>query len=223
MESDKNLLKRVGELGYPLLETEANEDPNAILADVIKSRDPRLWQGFPVMLANAGEKGSLNYDQLKTQLDSQKDINQSRQLLFMSFALYDYLGLSFTWAKRLLGQYSASTRKEYFLFLNRFKGGHDFRLGQYQMSAEKIKRIFQNYFGQTRLPLRNLLSGREELSLEYSLSQIFSPKQKDLVFKKLRREKLSKTEKEYFSRVVKKKILALANPELHRLAQRLIE
>jgi hypothetical protein len=223
MESDKNLLKRVSDLGYPLLETEANEDPNAILADVIKSRDPRLWQGFPVMLANAGEKGSLNYDQLKTQLDSQKDINQSRLLLFMSFALYDYLGLSFTWAKRLLRQYSPSTRKEYFLFLNKFKTGQDFRLGHYQMSAEKIKRIFQNYFGQTRLPLRNLLSGREELSLEYSLSQIFSPKQKDLIFKKLRREKLSKTEKEYFSRAVKKKILALANPELHRLAQRLIE
>jgi len=35
--------------------------------------------------------------------------------------------------------------------------------------------------------------------------------------------KLSKTETEYFSRVVKKKLLALANPDLHRLARRLIE
>jgi hypothetical protein len=41
--------------------------------------------------------------------------------------------------------------------------------------------------------------------------------------KKLKREKLSKTEKEYYSRVVKKKILALANSQLHNLARRLIE
>jgi len=69
----------------------------------------------------------------------------------------------------------------------------------------------------------NILSIREEFGLEYSLSQIFSPGQKDLVLKKLRREKFSKTENEYFSRVVKKKLLALADPELHRLARRLIE
>jgi hypothetical protein len=61
------------------------------------------------------------------------------------------------------------------------------------------------------------------LSLEYSLSQVFSPKQKELFLKKLKREKLTKTEKEYFSRAVKKKVLALANPELHRLSQKLLD
>jgi len=71
--------------------------------------------------------------------------------------------------------------------------------------------------------MENILSVREELGLEYSLSQIFSPSQKEIILKKLRREKLSKTEIEYFSRVVKKKLLALANPDLHRLARRLIE
>jgi len=69
----------------------------------------------------------------------------------------------------------------------------------------------------------NILSVREEFGLEYSLSQIFSPAQKELVVKKLKREKFSKTENEYFSRVVRKKLLALANPEMHRLARRLIE
>lgn len=223
MESDRRLLKRVSELGYPLLETETNEDPNTILADVVKSRDARLWEGFPVMLANAGEKSSLDYGQVTIQLVSQEDKNQFRQLLFMSLALYEYLGISFGWTQKLLSGFSSLLKKEYFLFLNNFKDGYDFRLGSYQMSAEKIKRIFQNYYGQSSKPLRNLLMGREELSLEFSLSQIFSPKQKDLILKKLKREKLSKTEKEYFSRVVKKKILALANSQLHSLARRLIE
>jgi len=70
---------------------------------------------------------------------------------------------------------------------------------------------------------RKLKQKHEELSLEYALSQLFSPKQKELFQKKLKGELLTKTEKEYFSRTVKKKVAALANPELHRLAQELME
>jgi hypothetical protein len=33
----------------------------------------------------------------------------------------------------------------------------------------------------------------------------------------------AKTEKEYYSRTVRKKVAALANPELHRLAQKLMD
>jgi hypothetical protein len=40
--------------------------------------------------------------------------------------------------------------------------------------------------------------------------------------KKLKGEKMTKTEREYFSRSVKKKVLALANPDLHKLATRLV-
>jgi hypothetical protein len=47
---------------------------------------------------------------------------------------------------------------------------------------------------------------------------LFSPKQKELVFKKYNEEPLTKTEQEYYSRVVKKKIMALANSELRRIA-----
>jgi len=41
--------------------------------------------------------------------------------------------------------------------------------------------------------------------------------------KKLSGDALTKTEKEYYSRVVRKKVAALANPELNRLAQKLME
>ena len=91
------------------------------------------------------------------------------------------------------------------------------------MSSQRLKVAFDNYFNQERSKLNDLLSVKEELGLEYALSQVFSPKQKELFLKKLRHEKLTKTEKEYFSRVVKKKALALANSELHRLSQKLLE
>jgi hypothetical protein len=42
-------------------------------------------------------------------------------------------------------------------------------------------------------------------------------------FAKLDGVPLTKTEKEYFSRAVKKKVVALANAELHRMAQQLLE
>ena len=90
------------------------------------------------------------------------------------------------------------------------------------MPGQRLKTMFNNYFSQSQAKLNELLSVKDELSLEYSLSQVFSPKQKELFLKKLKREKLTKAEKEYFSRTVKKKVLALSNAELHRLSQKLL-
>jgi hypothetical protein len=58
--------------------------------------------------------------------------------------------------------------------------------------------------------------------LDRLLGLLFSAKQKELVFKRLKGLHLSKTEREYFSRVVKKKLAAVADPELQGVAARLI-
>ena len=50
------------------------------------------------------------------------------------------------------------------------------------------------------------------------LDLLFSEKQKELVFKKLRGQHLTKTEREYYSRVVKKKLIAIADGEMQELA-----
>ena len=89
--------------------------------------------------------------------------------------------------------------------------------------SSRLKETFNTYFEQDAEKTRNLKEKYEELSLEYALSQLFSPKQKELFKKKLKGEPLNKTEKEYYSRTVKKKVSALANPEPHRLAQKLLE
>ena len=95
-------------------------------------------------------------------------------------------------------------------------------LGNNLFSASRLKETFRNYFEQHAEKTKQLKE-KHELSLEYALSQLFSPKQKELFRKKLEGEPLSKTEKEYYSRTVKKKVSALANPELHRLAQKLMD
>jgi len=60
------------------------------------------------------------------------------------------------------------------------------------------------------------------MQLELLLSEIFTSRQKILLRKKAEGKPLSKTEREYFSRVVKKRLKALANDELHRFALNLL-
>jgi len=50
------------------------------------------------------------------------------------------------------------------------------------------------------------------------MDHLFSEKQKELVFKKVKGLHLTKTEREYYSRVVKKKLSAIANAEMQGLA-----
>lgn len=61
---NSDLLKRVNALGFPLFGVDEEQNANLTLADMVKSRDLRLWEGFPVVLANSAEKGLFNYDKV---------------------------------------------------------------------------------------------------------------------------------------------------------------
>jgi len=219
----ENLLKRLASLGFPLLEAEKDEKANSTLADLVASRDRRLWEGFPVVLANSAEKGLFDYDEVEAQLKSPSDKVNLALLIEFSLALYETLGLKFPWADKLQSLFkSEDTKRAHGKYLAAFKNDREFFVQGSSMSSQRVKAVFDNYFRQTQAHLDDLLSVKEVMGVEYALSQVFSPKQKELFLRKLRNEKLTKTEKEYFSRVVKKRVLALANPELHRLAQKLL-
>ena len=212
MTKDKNLLKELGKLGFPLFESEETQDANATLSEVAKNRDLRLWEGFPVVLATSAERGLLDFGKL-----------YPNGLVAMSLALYRAMNLKFPWAEKLYHALPVRNKKEFDCFLKKLKKDEVFKVEGLAMSSQRLKSTFKNYFRQTQTKLNDLLSVKEELGLEYALSQVFSPKQKELFLKKLKNEKLNKTEREYFSRAVKKKVLALANPELHRLSQKLLD
>jgi hypothetical protein len=220
---NSNLLRRVSALGFPLFEVEEDQNANLTLADMVKSRDSRLWEGFAIVLANTAERGLLNYEKVKWYLKNSSDKAYLALLVSLSLAVYRFFNLKFSWAAELQNLLSKQGKKEFTGYLEKLKNDGNFNVAGREMSAPKLKSVFNNYFSQSQAKLDDLLSAKEELSLEYSLSQVFSPKQKELFLKKLKREKLTKTEKEYFSRVVKKKVLALANQELHRLSQKLLE
>lgn len=218
---NNSLLKRVSALGFPLFGVEEEQNANLTLADMVKSQDLRLWEGFPVVLAHSAEKGLFNYGKVNGYLKKPFDKSYLASLMVLSLALYKFFNLKFSWADEFYSSLSSDRRKEFAGFLNKLKTDSELNVAGREMSAQRLKSMFNNYFSQSKAKLNEFLSVKDELSLEYALSQVFPPKQKELFLKKLKREKLTKTEKEYFSRVVKKKVLALANPELHRLAQSL--
>jgi hypothetical protein len=223
MVKNNDLLARLSKFGFQLFEPDKSQDANRALADMVRSRDLRLWEGFPVVLANSASKALFDYNKVKGYLKTPKDRSNLLKLFAMSAALYKISGAEFPWANALFATLNSGAKKEYDRFFNALKNGNDFEFDGQNMSSARLKTTFNNYFAVSGARLNELLLEKEEMGLEYALSQLFSPKQKDLFLKKLKGEKLTKTEKEYFSRAVKKKVTALANTNLHRLAQKLLE
>lgn len=219
MKTNKDLLDRLAALGFPLMETEKEVDANATLAEVVKSDELRLWEGFPVLLMHSAEKGLFDYERVKGRLKPDKKRNLD-YLLLMSLVLYKTLDLKFSWTKKLLSDLPFSPEE----FRKRgrdFKDKGWFKTETMFLPANRLTTDFQNYFQENVLRYNDTLTPKEDFDLEYSLSQVFSPKQKELFLKKLHGENLSKTEKEYYSRSVRKKVRALANEKLHQLAKSL--
>jgi hypothetical protein len=77
-------------------------------------------------------------------------------------------------------------------------------------------------FDSTDAKAAKIIAGaRPSAQLSISLDRLFPPKQKDLIFKKLNAESLTKTEREYYSRVVRKKLKAIAMSEVRKIADAL--
>ena len=219
---DKDLLNRLKKLGFVFFEPEETEDVSLTLADMVRSGDLRFWEAFPVVLASVVEKGLFYPEKVYAFLEDVKHKSVFESLLAMSLALYNVLGSKYSWTGDVQDSLSPEKKKEYGLYLAALEKGGEMAVGVRVMSAERLKKVFKDYSRKEAEGLRDLLSVKEDLGLEYAMAQVFSPKQKELFLKKLRGEVLSKTEKEYYSRVVKKKVSALANTDLHRLSRELL-
>jgi hypothetical protein len=215
----RSLLEKVSKMGFPLLETEGQVDVNGALADVVKSKEIRLWEAFPTLLAYSEEKALFSDPAVRSRLtEGERHILDS--LLCMSLGLYRFFALKFSWVRNITYTAALSDQKLRAME-DAFKNKREVRVGPNLLSAGRVATHFRNYFHREERDLKGLLSRKEEFALEYALAQVFSPKQKELFLKKMRGARLSKTEREYYSRCVRKKVTALANEELHRLAKSL--
>ena len=220
--SNPELMQSLSMLGLPMFVPSQDVNVNEVLADVVKSRDTRLWETFPVLLVNAAERYQFSPENVE-QLLFDEDRNNFHQLFLLASSVYSFYHLTFSWLntfKKGLSSDEKSQISQWKTFLTHNK---TFGWGNTEIDPERIKRTFKLYFEQNADKSRRSKEKYEEFSLAYSLSQVFSPKQIDLFKKRLEGTALTKTEQEYYSRSVKKKVVALANSELHSLARKLLE
>ncbi|MDW7646500.1 MAG: hypothetical protein SCI25_15860 [Desulfuromonadales bacterium] len=221
--TDKKLLKSLSKLGFSMFEPSEELEVNETLAKVVESNDSRLWEGFPVLLVSAGESHQFSTDRVEQQLSSEVLKERYHRLLLLSSAVYAYYHLSFSWLTKLAKTFSDEDKKLVKTWQKALANGHAPGWSDDEVDPERVRGLFELYYEQKAEKDRRRKDRYDEFSLEYALSQVFSPKQKELFKKKLEGDPLTKTEQEYYSRTVKKKVVALANSEMHSLARKLLE
>ncbi len=221
----EDLVFNLGRLGYSLVTPdvqEVGEDQVVeLLAELVDSKDLRLVEGFPVVLANCAQRG-MNLD-FAALLAKHKPRSRKRQalekLLLLSSDLLTQEGLDKPVG---LEEVKKSFKTKYGDLLANDVVNLD---AKSFLSTERLRNTLRRYV--TNLKASRSTRKREKdkqrrsFQLNYFLSTLFSPKQKELVLKKLNGEPLNKTEKEYFSRTVKKKLKALNNSEVRKVAKAL--
>ena len=219
----EELLKLARRLGVSFLEKEDFVGSNIVLYEAMKSDEKRLWESFPVLLANAVERADFDYAEITRLLKNKREKDRFLRLILLSLSAYDHFNLKYSWIDRLRARLAKSEKKKMNEIFKKFKQDQDIIISDFHLSPPRIKRFFEIYFSERDEKTERTMKKYEEMSLEYALSQIFPPKQKELFLKKVRGEKMNRTEIEYYSRTVKKKVVALSNSELHNLARKSLE
>src|SRR5271157_3216212 len=190
-------------LGFPVLESkdEANT-ANATLARVVRSKDTRLWEGFPVILANSLRHRWFDYAQVRDRLKSTDEKETLDCLINVSLALYNVLDINVEGTEQLHRGVKRGNRL-FTKFLDALRDNRALPAPCQALAPDRLKNTFSRYYGETQPKVSELLSLKENFDLQRALSQVFSPKQKELVLKKFRGDSLTKTEREYYSRTIR--------------------
>jgi hypothetical protein len=199
-----------------------------ILDALAGSNDPALVMQFPAVLSICARNGiALNSHALFSKYwESSPKKQNLEKLLLISAELFDLEGIE---APKNLKKIASSLKTKYGGLLSvkmlSLSSG-------ISISTRDIQNALRNYTAKIRQAVAGFKQDRSErqpavnvlyrsADLHIHLDRLFSPKQKDLVFKKLNSEPFTKTEREYYSRVVRKKLEAIANSKLSQIAARL--
>jgi len=220
------LLRDVASYGYQLLRPDT-ANPEKVLQRMLMSDDARVLEGFPVVLSNVlVSKDHLELSELEKSLPS------NLQRRFRTLAAVTYLFMF--WipesddAKRTLLQYL--NKREPSIIENvqdnlRNRGKISVGSGM-TLDAQRLEKTYKNYvveqFKQSQASFSKQLEDKRQEVFQEAMSELFTDKQRELVLKMLNKETLSKTEREYYSRVIKRRLKALRNPDLQSVAATLL-
>ncbi|MGD9174231.1 MAG: hypothetical protein PVF29_08725 [Desulfobacterales bacterium] len=201
-----------------------------ILDALASSDDPALVVRFPVVLSICARNGvSLNSHALFSKYwESSPKKQNLEKLLLLTDELFDLEGID---APQNLKKIAGSLKTKYGTLISTRLLSLSSGL---TISIRTVQNTLRDYTAKIKNAMptpKSAITGyprksdtvKRSAELDASLGRLFSPKQKDLVFKKLNREPLTKTEREYYSRVVRKKLLSIANEQVNRIAIKLTQ
>ncbi len=187
-----------------------------ILDALAGAGDPSLVARFPAVLAICAHKGIelSSQDLFSRYWESSPKRQNLEKLLLISSWLFQRENIQ---APKNLDKITGSFKRKY---SDLFSGEICQLSSGLQVSTKDMHNALKRYTtyrpGATAMPAEGLRF--DSTRLQTHLGRLFSPKQTDLVFKKLNQQLFTKTEREYYSRVVRKKLEAIANEEISEIA-----
>ena len=191
-----------------------------ILDALASSDDTAVVARFPAVLAICARRGlALNSQALFSRYWETSPKRQNlEKLLLISAAIFNLQGLK---APKNLDKIAESLKPKY---------GELLPAGEFQLSSgmcisiKDLQNTLKEYTGSQIKPpaIQAKKSPLNADSLDVYLDRLFSPKQKELVLKKRDGQAFTKTEREYYSRIVRKKLDAIASEKLVKLARKLV-
>ena len=199
-----------------------------ILDALASSNDPALVVRFPVVLSICARNGvALNSHALFSKYwESSPKKQNLEKLLLLTDELFDLEGIE---APQNMKKIVSPLKPKYGTLLSSRLLSLSSGL---TISVRTVQNILRDYSAKITKAMpaqkpgatggqRKSVMPQRSAELDASLDRLFSPKQKDLVYKRLNSEAFTKTEREYYSRVVRKKLLAIANAQVNGIAIRL--
>lgn len=227
MESlDKELLLRDAErFGYQLMRP--GVDPGDVLHRMLLSQETRILEGIPVVLTN------ILFDNSEFDLKGlEKELPNALQKRFRIFCALTYLFLFWVpdgESPRHILQNYLKEREPSIIenITEKFRNQHKIVVGGgIVLDEARLEKTYKNYvvsqFMATQENFSRKLEEQREAMLRDSMRELFTDKQKDLIEKMLHRQELSKTDREYYSRVIKPRLKALRNQDLQTMAATLL-
>src|SRR3989344_3211835 len=164
-KNDK-LLDALGQYGYPLLEPELKADPNQLLAKLAESKDTRLLEGFPVVLANAAlqKPSKFSTEKVVKSLKTPANRRLFRQLFKLSLNLYDLY--HFEYPERKRQRYAEDLELK-----SALQGNKPLKLERVELDLGRVKKVFLDYVVNKKalqeVRSADKLKLREEFKQEY--------------------------------------------------------
>jgi len=227
-ENKERLREQLAQYGYVLSVPEASmAAPEKVLEALLKQDDVRLLEGFPVVLANAfSKKSALSWEGkawFPRKAFSAKVQERWVALMAMCFLLFRLFGLEKVSQDRALQLLKKSPEGEKVLAgLGKDFSCEEAEVNGLRLSTDRLKTSFRNYVVHQPESGKELEEQKNALELELLLSAFFTVRQKELLKKRVAGKPMTKTEQEYYSRVVKKRLRALADTRLHQMARSLV-